>query len=260
MAAEPRVTNTMTEPGGFPADAVETLLGARALSVRSLSSSLNHIWSASVAGEQVVIRRSGQRRPPAPIVNFKRELQLHARAAESGLAPKIIAHQLDDELLITEFVGEPISVDILKHPRNLERLARQVSKLHALSIDGLPVGPTNEVLLDTYRNQVPKSVSPEWQTLIDEEESVICHHDVHADNVRDGSALQFIDWEYARVAPRMNDLGVLCENLALTDSQSMTVLEAYFGRVPNRDELRKLRLHRDWARNLFSMWSALTYQ
>ena len=250
----------MTEAGAFPADEVETLLGERALDVRSLPSSLNHIWRASVAGEQVVIRRSGQRRPPAPIVNFKRELQLHARAAQSGLAPKIIAHQLDDELLVTEFVGEPISADALKHPRNLERLAQRVSELHGLSIDGLPVGSTNEVLLDTYRNRAPSRNSTALQIPTDDGDCVICHHDVHAENVRDGSELKFIDWEYARVAPRMNDLGVLCENLALTDPQSMTVLEAYLGRTANKDELRQLRSYRDWARNLFSLWSALTYQ
>ncbi|MEL6367853.1 MAG: phosphotransferase [Pseudomonadota bacterium] len=250
----------MTEPGAFPADEVETLLGERVLDVRSLPSSLNHVWCANVAGEQVVIRRSGQGRPSAPIVNFKRELQLHARAAQSGLAPKIIAYEPDDELLVTEFVGATISADALKQPRNLERLARRVWELHALGVTDIPLGPTNEVLLDTYRSQAPDSRSPTRQMPTDHGDCVICHHDVHAENVRDGSALQFIDWEYARVAPRMNDLGVLCENLALTDPQSMTVLEAYLGRTANKDELRQLRSHRDWARNLFSLWSALIYQ
>lgn len=250
----------MTEGVEFPADEIETLLGERALDVCSLPSSLNFVWRASVAGEQVIIRRSGQRRPSAPIVDFKREVQLHTRAAQSGLAPKIIAYHPDDEILVAEFVGETISVDELKQPQNLERLAGRLSEVHALSIVDLPVGPANEVLLETYCSQLPDGGSPTWQMPMDDGNCVICHHDVHADNVRDASALKFIDWEYARVAPAMNDLGVMCENLALAKTQCVRVLEAYLGRAANKDELRRLRSHREWARVLFSLWSALTYQ
>ena len=87
----------------------------------------------------------------------------------------------------------------------------------------------------------------------------LCHNDFFFMNFlidREGG-YSLIDWEYAGMGDYANDFGTCAVCCQLSDDEMTNALEAYFGRVPSRQELRHNLAHVQLAGWCWYLWSLL---
>ncbi|MEL7311733.1 MAG: phosphotransferase [Pseudomonadota bacterium] len=241
----------MTEHDEYPQELVDSLLGALTCVTARLKSQRNSVWRIRSAGDDLVVRLSGVR-PPRPIVDFEREVALQAAAAAQGLAPDVIAFDVDRELLISEYVDASSELP-LADP--LEFVVPTLQALHAVPVDGLPTGPTDLQLFEGY-GVSSDALAPEIRPLGVSSDSarVICHHDVHLGNVRHGQRTLLIDWEYARCAEPLHELAVCAENFELSELEACALLERYFDSPIDALLHERFTVYRKRARLWFALW------
>lgn len=236
----------------YPQDLVDALLGASTRVKTTLNSKHNCVWHIRSAGEDLVVRLSGAR-PPKPIVDFEREIALQTAAASHGIAPEVVAFDIDRELLISEYVDAPSEL-ALANP--LEVIVPTLQALHAVPIDGLPAGPTDLQLFASYGLQAD-AIAPEIKPSAarNDRADVICHHDVHLGNVRHAQRTVLIDWEYARCADPLHELAVCAENFQLSEQRARALLEQYFDSPIDAPLRERFTVYRKRAQLWFALWA-----
>jgi thiamine kinase-like enzyme len=150
-------------------------------------------------------------------------------------------------------------------------LARVASALHAFHA-GPPIPGTFDSfrVVEAYRTtalerggQVPPDF--EWAHEIARriegrraaDAAVPCHNDLlNANFLDDGERLCIVDWEYAGMGDRFFDLANFSINHELGESESATLLGAYFGDVRD-DDLHALALMRFMSDFREAMWGVV---
>jgi aminoglycoside phosphotransferase (APT) family kinase protein len=172
-----------------------------------------------------------------------------AAAAVAGAAPRVHYHDPATGVAIMDFVsGRPLS----EHPGGARGLARAlgalISKVQATPPFPMP-GSYPEVIgsvLGALRKShffAPGQLDPHAEGLArivaalswDTSSLVSCHNDPNPRNILfDGERVWLVDWELAFRNDPLVDLAILTTELMAAPELEDVLLEAAFGRMPNR--------------------------
>jgi thiamine kinase-like enzyme len=213
----------MSEHGESARAALERVLGAdiaRRATLRELEGGVKkRSYLVSAGDRQWVLRL------PAPGADALLDLDTEARvmraAAAAGLAPEVIAVDAAAGILLTDYRSSArawTSSDS-REPRNIERAAALLRKLHALeahvpafAAESIARGYVAELSAGAYVGRT--RFDAREQAWVDElleharrydatySPTALCHNDLVAANVLDDGRLALVDFEYAvRSAP-----------------------------------------------------------
>jgi thiamine kinase-like enzyme len=226
----------------------------------------NHL--VEVDGERFVVRVSGK---DTSLLGIDRNAEHEASrvAAALGVGPEVVAFVEPEGYLVTRYVdGRPASVDEMRRPGSVRSVARTLRHVHdgppvtgrfdavrvvqaysSTAADrGVPVpaeyGEALEVARAIERARGPQPLRP-------------CHNDLLSANfIDDGVRLWIVDWEYAGMGDVFFDLANFSVNNELSSEQNRILLEAYFGKVRDRD-LAALELMRFLSDFREAMWGVV---
>ncbi len=176
-------------------------------------------------------------------VSTARERDVTVAAAEQGLAPRWIYSDPGEAFNITAYIaGHHWQPEDFQAPRQVDRLARLLRSIHALSpAPGLevldswqrakryqsllrPDGPVPSVLKDIEALLAP--VLGQYPAA--SEALTLCHGDLLPGNILDeGDRLMAVDWEYAVLANPLFDLAVIIEGNQLDDTFATRLIASY---------------------------------
>ena len=191
----------------------------------------NTIWLVERGGRKAVLKIDDAPRR-APYNPRPQEAQIQSRAAADGLANAVLL--ASDTVYMTEFVeGVVWSHDCLEDDSNIEQLAIALRKLHALPLTGRTfdaMGAARE-----YLRRIPEPDDAkvnDCMRMIGEgplpPNLCCCHNDLVVANIINTPSTRFLDWEYACDNDPFFDLATIVAHHGLTNTQSHTLLDAYF--------------------------------
>ncbi len=236
---------------GFAGATVETRLSA---------GPTNDSYEILNRGERCVLRID---RPGAARLGLDRgrERRVIDAAAQAGLAPAPDWHDTGAGVLIRPYIpGRAWSRCDLLNPKNLERLAALLLRLHALN----PVGPRFDPLAAAvrYAEQLDSGTARALcldaaRTFRDIEPvaPVLCHNDLVCQNILEGETLALIDWEYAAAGDPFFDLAIVVAHHDLQPALAQHFLGAYLQREPGQAEMRRLAAQCRFYRSLLKLWN-----
>ena len=162
-------------------------------------------------------------------------------AAAAGIAPRIWYANVEDRILITDFVeAKPYPDDMV------QRMAATIRRLHALPNFPLPkMGNYFDAMNNGFVRRfqaahlLPESATEELFRRYDEivkvyprndAEMVSSHNDLKPQNIRfDGNHIWLVDWESAFLNDRYVDLAVVANFFVKDEADEEEYLNTYFG-------------------------------
>jgi len=170
-----------------------------------------------------------------------RQFSCMKRAADIGLAPRILYANADDRILVTDFI------EAKPFPRDSGRmLASAIRQLHSL-----PDFPRRWNHLDFVDQCIQRfraaNILPDDQTADvlrryaelaavypRDADLVASHNDLKPENVLfDGARLWLVDWEAANLNDRYFDLAVVANFFVRDEPSEEVFLTTYFGETPS---------------------------
>jgi thiamine kinase-like enzyme len=200
----------------------------------------NESWLVRTARDAVVVRVSNAAERELQIDRHSEAAILAAVAAADLGAPVLLCDPAR-HVLVTRYLGKPWTfADALQHT-NIERLARTMQRLHALTPpQGVRTVDLNETVegylrtLDEHGAQNPLGTEALRVRARGAAESLrvgsvacLCHNDAHHLNIVDDGEVRLIDWEYAGVGERLFDLASACVYHGYDQAQRASLLGAY---------------------------------
>jgi hypothetical protein len=177
-------------------------------------------------------------------------------AAEAGIAPRIWYANVEDRILITDFVeAKPFPDDMAL------RMATTIRRLHALPDFPLPkMGNYFDAMNNGFVRRfqaakiLPDSATEEVFRLYAEvlrvyprndPGLVASHNDLKPQNMRfDGNRILLVDWESAFLNDRYVDLAIVANFFIKDEAHEETYLNTYFGELAGeRSEYRLSRFY-----------------
>ena len=161
--------------------------------------------------------------------------------AEAEVSPRPVGFDVDARLLVTEFLGDavPLEPDGLRRPENIEKIARCLRRLHAITA-AIPRF-TPEAYAKRYVDKAggPMSLTGadrdryaellELAPMLDGRAVSVCHNDLLAENLLVDGDVRLIDFDYAVMAPPVVDLASLIVMNGLSDLEARGLLDVYYG-------------------------------
>jgi len=187
------------------------------------------------------------------------------------VGPEVVAFVRPEGYLLTRFiVGAPVSLEAVRMPEVLRRVAASLRRIHdGPAIPGLFV-PFR--IVEAYRALALSrrvTIPPEYELaeaiarrielacLTAPVELRPCHNDLlNANFIDDGERIRIVDWEYAGMGDPAFDLGNFSINHELEAGQDEVLLEGYAGEV-RRSALARLALMRVMSDFREAMWGVL---
>jgi thiamine kinase-like enzyme len=228
----------------------------------------NHNFKVRCDGEAYVLRIGGK---DTDLLGINREAE-HAAAVSAAaldVGPEVVAFVEPEGYLVTRFVeGEPVPVEQMREADVLRDAADLLRRIHE--------GPAFPARFDSFRvveayratavahgvnvpgeYDVAKTRADDIERAIGPTPARPCHNDLlNANFIRSPNGIRIVDWEYAGMGDRFFDLANFSVNHELTESDSDSLLEAYFGEV--REEDRKhLHLMRFMSDFREAMWGVV---
>jgi len=200
----------------------------------------NDSWRVRTRHDAVIVRLSSVSEELLQLDRAS-EARVLAIVAEAGIGPEVVLCDPEQRVLVTRELGTVWSEADAHVPRNIERLAGLLRKLHALQV---PDGVRRVELLETLRGYlasldehgIVSSVTArerrergEWlaRALSEGSKMCLCHNDVHHLNVIDDGVLRLIDWEYSGIGVPLFDLASVSVYHGYDQSERERLLEAY---------------------------------
>jgi thiamine kinase-like enzyme len=207
-----------------------------------LSGGLNPRSFLAVAGGRRCVLRV-----PTPgataLLDFATEVRAMRAAAAAGLAPAVVAADVNEGLLLTEYRVMAWTPHLARHPVNIPRIAALLRALHAVAVD-LPVFRVERTAgeyLAALEGGGARALPHAERAWADEllrlarqfdascEPTAFCHNDLVAANVLDiGAGLLLVDFEYAVRSAPLLDLASLAGMNDYTLVQRRELLAAYY--------------------------------
>lgn len=188
------------------------------------------------------------------LLDIVSEARAMIAAANAGLAPAVVAIDVERGTLLTEYrPGTPWQADEARMPRNLVRAAALLRALHAVPVE-LPVLAAERVARGYLARLAATPAAHEERALAWGAELValahgydqryaptaFCHHDLVAANILDDGALALVDFEYAVRATPLLDLASFSAMNGLARDERNALLAAYRGTEPSAAEQDEL--------------------
>lgn len=165
------------------------------------------------------------------------ELSILGSAVEAGLAPAIVYADIENGILMTEYLADPVwTASDLESTANIEALAELIRRVHALPMSGvrldlnLSAAKYEDYLkrrhgLHAYASRCKEVIASNPQS----DHLVCCHNDIVAENVIASQPLKLIDWEFAGDNDPYFDLASIIRFHNLPQHDSDSLLDAYTG-------------------------------
>ncbi|MEX1072360.1 MAG: phosphotransferase [Chloroflexota bacterium] len=245
----------------------------RELTLTTLSGGItnrNYLIALAGSAERYVIRLAGN---DTYLLGISREVEHAATVAAAGvgIGPEVTAFIRPEGYLVTRFiVGEPVSLEQVRRPEMLRRVADSIRRIHGgPAIPGLfvPLRIVEAYAALASSRGVPRPSA--WdeahaagrrieRALLDAPIHLRpCHNDLlNANFIDDGERIRIVDWEYAGMGDPFFDLGNFSVNHELDPDQDAILLEAYEGEVrpPRLARLALMRVVSDFRE---AMWGVL---
>jgi thiamine kinase-like enzyme len=248
--------------------AVERLWPGRRAAVTVLGGGItNHNFKVEVDGAAYVLRMGGAK---TGLLGIDRAVEHAAslRAEEIGIGPPVADFVASEGWLVTRFIeGRPISVEEMRSPSTLPRVAAALRMLH--SARAIPGRFDSFAVVDVYRSeaeangvQIPeefaraREVADRIRAARGPQPLVPCHNDLLNANFLDDGAIRIVDWEYAGMGDRFFDLANFSVNHEFGVEDDRRLVAAYFG-VERDADLASLRLMRFMSDFREAMWGVL---
>ena len=223
-------------------------------------------------GERFVVRIGDD--IPVHQVMRRNELAASRAAAEAGISPEVVHHEVG--ALVLRFIdGKTLTPDDIRDPRMLARIVPLLRRCHG-EIERHLRGPVQmfwvfHVLRDyaatlregrsRFTPELKKllAAAAELQVAIGPNDVVFSHNDLLAANFIDaGERLWLIDWDYAGFNSPLFDLANLCSNADVAESDEAWLLEAYFERRLSSELARRHRAMKCASLLREAMWGMVS--
>jgi thiamine kinase-like enzyme len=240
-------------------------------SIESLSGGLtNTNFRVVVDGIPYFIRVPGESTELLAI-DRKNEVYNTRAAAEAGVAPAVLYHLPDYDVMVLRFLdGKTMSKDLLNEPGMPTRMAQAIKKLHAgprfysdfnmfrLTEYYLNVCKERSIPIpDGYLERTPTIASIEEAMSVRPLPSVPCNNDLLAENYIDhGEKLWLIDYEYSGNNDPTFELGNTCQEMQFNDAQIEEVCVAYFGDA-TAQKIARMKLNMIMSDVGWGLWAAI---
>lgn len=196
-------------------------------------------------------------------LDSSKEYSIMQLAASLDLTPKILAADVDKEIIVMPFI-ESKPVDL--HQRNyLVDTVKLLKKLHN-SKQHLSFSATPEEIISFYLekiNELKIELSPLQIDLINRRPKlslvplVPCHLDLKGENVLDdGERLWLIDWEYGAMSEPFFDLASLASADSFTVDEMDELLNIY-AESPSQEMRQRLKQLRILADLRWALWALI---
>ncbi|HEY5729013.1 MAG TPA: choline/ethanolamine kinase family protein [Anaerolineales bacterium] len=192
-------------------------------------------------------------------------------ADEAGVAPKIIHHLPEYNVMVIEFLdGVTMSKDSLNAPGMPSRMAHAIKKLNQgprflLDFNMFRLTEYYLSLCSDRGIKIPDGYTERMDTVKRIEqamnakplETVPCNNDLLAENyIDDGKQLWLIDYEYSGNNDPTFELGNTCQEMQFSDSQIAEVCTAYFGEeIPAM--IARMKLNMIMSDVGWGLWAAI---
>ncbi|MBM4426733.1 MAG: phosphotransferase family protein [Chloroflexi bacterium] len=204
-------------------------------------------------------------------IDRKNEYHNTRSASEVGVAPRILHHLPEHDVMVIEFLdGKTMSKDSLNEKGMPTRMANAIKQLHA--------GPRfysdfNMFRLTEYylrlcserKIKIPDGYTERMETVSRIEtamnvkplQTVPCNNDLLAENyIDDGKQLWLIDYEYSGNNDPTFELGNTCQEMQFNDDQIAEICTAYFGET-KKDMVARMKLNMIMSDVGWGLWAAI---
>jgi thiamine kinase-like enzyme len=192
-------------------------------------------------------------------------------AGEAGVAPKIVHHLPEYNVMVIEFLdGKTMSKDSLDEPGMPARMAHAIKKLNQgprflLDFNMFRLTEYYLSLCSERSINVPDGYNERIDTVKRIEQAmdvsplatVPCNNDLLAENyIDDGKQLWLIDYEYSGNNDPTFELGNTCQEMQFNDEQIAEVCAAYFGEAKS-DMIARMKLNMIMSDVGWGLWAAI---
>ena len=228
----------------------------------------NHNANVELDDEVYVLRVAGK---DTDLLGIDRTVEHDATvaAAALGIGPEVVAFIEPEGWLVTRFIaGEPIPIERMREPENLDRVASALRAVH--------LGPPVSGRFDSFRvveryletalsrggaepdrYSWARDIARKIESIRARDEPRLCHNDLlNANFIDDGERIRIVDWEYAGMGDRFFDLANFAINHELEPDERESLLRAYSGAV-GREDMRALELMRFMSDFREAMWGTV---
>jgi thiamine kinase-like enzyme len=249
-------------------DAVDRLWPGRHAVVTPLDGGItNRNFKVEVDAAVYVLRMGGAK---TGLLGIDRAVEHAAslRAEEIGVGPQVVDFVASEGWLVTRFIaGRPLSIEEMRSPAVLPRVAEALRKLHSAA--AIPGRFDAHAVVEDYRAEaeangveIPADFGMAWEVAEriraarGTQPRVPCHNDLLNANFLDDGAIRIVDWEYAGMGDRFFDLANFSVNHEFSVEDDGRLLAAYFG-TERESDLASLRLMRFMSDFREAMWGVL---
>ena len=250
------------------------LLGSRQGEVAPLDGGItNRNFKVSFDGTEYVLRLPGKDTEKLGI-DRDAECDANQRAAELGIAPRVVTMLQEPQCIVTCFVeGRTASPAELREPELLAEVASALRSFHdsdatlQANFDSFRIVEQYAGIARDHSVEMPdgyKSALASARAIESalegqpEHAPVPCHNDLLPANfILGGDRMQIVDWEYAGMGDRYFDLGNFAVNNELDADGERRLLEAYFEEPPDGRRYAALRLMRFMSDFREAMWGVV---
>jgi thiamine kinase-like enzyme len=241
------------------------------ISIQPLSGGLtNTNFRVVVDGTPYFIRVPGESTELLAI-DRKNEVYNTKAAAEAGVAPPVLYHLPDYDVMVLKFLdGKTMSKESLNEPGMPTRMAQAVRRLHVgprfysdfnmfrLTEYYLNLCKERDIKIpDGYQERMPTVARIEKAMSARPLPTVPCNNDLLAENyIDDGNQLWLIDYEYSGNNDPTFELGNTCQEMQFDDAQIEEVCAAYFGDV-TAQKIGRMKLNMIMSDVGWGLWAAI---
>ncbi len=241
------------------------------VSIQPLSGGLtNSNFCVTVAGKPYFVRVSGESTELLAI-DRKNEVHNTRSAAEAGVAPSVLYHLPEYEVMVLEFLhGTTMSKASLNQPGMPTRMAQSIRRLHAgprfysdfnmfrLTEYYLKLCEERSINIPNgYLERMPIVNRIEEAMSVRPLPTVPCNNDLLAENyMDDGEKLWLIDYEYSGNNDPTFELGNTCQEMEFDNAQIHEICAAYFGEA-SPDKIARMKLNMIMSDVGWGLWAAI---
>ena len=208
-------------------------------------------------------------------LDLESEARAMRGAAAAGLAPAVIAVDVEAGLLLTDYQATLRTPGLLRQPTTVTMIVRLLRALHRLQVH-LPIysvrhfASTYLTALAKFTTLAPTAEEQKWADELTRlgrrfdmsyAPAAFCHNDLSAANILvDGAAARLIDFEYAGLGAPLLDLASLAGMNDFEEAQRRQLLDEYYGTAPAAPTMRDLDNAIRMVRLLAYFWSRVAEQ
>jgi thiamine kinase-like enzyme len=204
-------------------------------------------------------------------IDRKNEYYNTRAAAQAGVAPKVLYHLPEHDVMVIEFLdGRTMSKESLNEAGMPTRMAQAIKKLNRgprfysdfnmfrLTEYYLKICFDRDIRIpDGYMDRMPTVGRIEKAMSMNPLPTVPCNNDLLAENyIDDGRQLWLIDYEYSGNNDPTFELGNTCQEMQFNDEQITEVCVAYFD-SDNPNRIARMKLNMIMSDVGWGLWAAI---